>query len=116
MNTKLTCLQINLQHCQVASLALAQVILDLDADFIFIQEPYTTKTATTKVSNIPPRYKVYKAINEDPNFGAAILVKSTFKVTPIHQKCGNNLFGLKMKVGNQTYRFFTADLLSHLRL
>ena len=63
MNTKLTRLQINLQHCQVASLALAQVILDLDADFIFIQEPYTTMTATTKVPNIPPGYKAYEAIN-----------------------------------------------------
>ena len=53
----LKCLQINLQHCFTASASLSQVILDLDIDIVFIQEPHCNKESE-KPSNVPVGYKV----------------------------------------------------------
>ena len=49
---QLKCLPINLKHCSTASATLSQLILELNIDLIFIQEPYLTSNNKT-LPNIP---------------------------------------------------------------
>ena len=49
--SSLKCIQINTQHSFYASANLSQVILDLDIDLVFVQEPYTT--TSQRVISIP---------------------------------------------------------------
>ena len=51
------CLQINLQHCAAASALLAQIVLELNIDIIFVQEPYFSPY-TNSPTNTPNGYRV----------------------------------------------------------
>ena len=67
------CLRLNLQDNRTASAALPQVILDLNVDILFIQEPYTTKKL---VPNIPFGYSVRHALDNDALYGAILIIKN----------------------------------------
>ena len=43
INHTVKCIQINLQHSRLASAWLAQLVLNLNTDIVFIQEPYSIK-------------------------------------------------------------------------
>ena len=82
---KLNYLQINLQHSKVASLTLAQTILDFDIDIVFIQEPYAYQLSQyIVVPNIPTGYQVIHALDSNHAYGAAIIHKSNIKAQKIH--------------------------------
>ena len=49
-------IQINLQHRRLASLSLAQIILDFNIDLVFIQEPYTYNNDGIAIPNVPSGY------------------------------------------------------------
>ena len=70
---KIRCIQINLQHNHTASAALPQVILDLNMDIVFIQEPYAIKKL---VSNISFGNSVGHALDNDALYGAIVIIKN----------------------------------------
>ena len=74
----LKCLQINLRHSRRASASLAQVILENDFDFVFIQEPYAICIHASVLTNVPPGYDAFHNLSNDHAFGAAIIVKSCY--------------------------------------
>ena len=73
-NKTLLCLQINLQHCKVASLNLSQVLVELDVD---ITNKFNNELL---IPNIQSNYTVHHNLNKEHAFGAIILVKK-FGVT-----------------------------------
>ena len=73
MTKKIRCIQINLQHNRTASAALPQVILDLNVDIVFIQEPYTMKKL---VPNIPFGYSVRHALDNGALYGAILIIRN----------------------------------------
>lgn len=55
-NSKIKCLQVNLQHSRVATLNLTQVMLQHNIDIAFVQEPYTTHN---NVAGFPKGFKIF---------------------------------------------------------
>ena len=51
-------LQINLQHCVAASALLAQIVLELNIDIIFAQEPIRVLAGSAEVQIHWPNYRI----------------------------------------------------------
>ena len=54
--TNIKCLQINLRHSRAAALNLSQLLLDLDVDVAFIQEPFAVSDPSVSVKYVPDNY------------------------------------------------------------
>ena len=106
------CLQISLHHSKLASLSLAQVVLNFDIDIAMIQESYAFTATTPVVANIPPGYSIYHNLTRDHAYGSAILVRDSlakaYKLTTKH--FDNHVSCIELKTHSGTYRFASVYL------
>ena len=86
----LNCIQINLRHGFAASASLSQIILDLEIDIVFIQEPHCNKESE-KLSNVPVGYKVCHLFDALHPYSAAIIFKACLNVQLSVELCSNNI-------------------------
>jgi hypothetical protein len=68
-------LQIFHRHSKIASASLAQVIVDLDIDLVFIQKPYAFSATHPIVPNVPTGYSTFHALTKDHAYGSAIITR-----------------------------------------
>ena len=109
-NKSVLCLQINLQHCKVASLNLSQVLVELDIDIALIQEPYAITNKFNNellMPNIPSNYTVYHNLNKEHAFGAIILAKKSLKAINIAVPNTNNCVGVQLNK-YPSFNFFSV--------
>ena len=76
----LNCLQINIQHSSAASASLSQIILDLDVDIVFLQEPYFLNNSD-KLANVPPGYHFCHVPGTSNFYSSAIIFKRTLPLS-----------------------------------
>jgi exonuclease III len=109
-NKSLSCLQVNLQHCKVASLNLSQVILELDIDIILIQEPYAITNKFNNelfIPNVPENYTVHHNLSKEHAFGAMILAKKNLKAHNVAVPSTNNCIGVEL-INYPSIKFFSV--------
>ena len=53
---EIRCLQINMRHARAAALHLSQLLIDMDIDIVFIQEPYAVSDPNVFLKHVPDRY------------------------------------------------------------
>lgn len=72
-------LQINLQNCEMASLAMSKVLLDLNIDIALIQEPFQYYLKGV-IPHLPNNYKLFHKLQEARG-GALIAIKKSIQGT-----------------------------------
>jgi hypothetical protein len=80
----LKCSQINLRHSRSAELNLAQLIIDLDIDVVFIQEPFakvSSLSSSIELNFIPPGYESFHSLSSEHAFGSAIIIKASLNAS-----------------------------------
>ena len=97
----LKCVQINLQHSADASAVLSQLIVELQIDVIFIQEPHCN-ASSWKVSHVPVGYKVYHYPSNDYSYSSAIMLRRNILVRPLLDLCCNEVVGLQLVLDDTT--------------
>ena len=112
MTTSLTgfqCLQINLQHCATASTLLAQIVLELNIDIIFVQAPYTVipRKSTVLLTSKLTGYRAYHALSTHHAYRAIIIYKSSLMVKPLGQVSTSNFVGIEIICNNSRFQCFS---------
>jgi hypothetical protein len=72
MQTKLKCIQLNLQHSRLATDNLRKIIEEGNTDFLCIQEPYAIRS---KIAGLPKNLKIFTS--GEGKHRAAIIVNNT---------------------------------------
>lgn len=99
----LKCLQINLRHSKAAGKNLEKVIVDRNADIVFIQEPYVTiKNNIFLIPYLPKNYKIAHNLDNQHAYGAVIIVKSCLAVSQVGDLMANHLVGLEIKTKHKS--------------
>ena len=68
-STNLKCLQINLRHSLAATLHFSELMLELDVDFAFIQEPYAISAPQATLKYVPDNYVQFHSLSADHAYG-----------------------------------------------
>jgi hypothetical protein len=90
-------LQINLQHSRLAALNyVSQILLDLDVDVAFIQEPYATSNPNIMIKYVDEDYIQLHSLSSNHAHGAAILIKRCLKPTIFTVEIRNCVVGAKI--------------------
>ena len=105
--TNIKCLQINLRHSRAAALNLSQLLLDLDVDVAFIQEPYAVSDPSATVKYVPDSYVQLHSLSADHAYGAAIIVKRVYNPTLFPIAITNCAAGAEITVRNQKFYLFS---------
>ena len=98
--------KINLQHSSTASASLAQLILELELDIIFVQEPYLLSSTRTFPS-LPPGYTIYHSPTDDHAYGSAIITKKVHKVKHLKTPSPNEIVGVELHCKSQKLLCFS---------
>jgi len=101
-------LQINLRHSSTASASLSQLILDLNLDIVFIQEPYVSSFTNTP-ANTPPGFSSFHALSSTRSFyGAVILARSNLQVKIVNELSSNEIVCVEISVGKRKLQFLSC--------
>ena len=103
----LRCLQINLRHCASAAASLSQLILDLNLDIVFIQEPYVSSVSANP-SCIPPGFISFHSLSTDHAYGAVILCRSSFCVRLVSELSSNEVVCVEISAGNRKIQLLSC--------
>lgn len=107
-STCLKCIQINLRHSRLAALHFSQLIIDLNIDIVFIQEPYAIPSSLgAYLKSVPDLYAPFHSLSSDHAYGAVILVKKSLKAEPFSVGCTNEIAGSKLNVRNNEIFLFS---------
>ena len=107
-STSFKCIQINLRHSRAAALHLSQLLLDMDVDVAFIQEPYATLNPSPSLKYVPDGYIQLHSLSADHAYGAAIVVKRIHNPTLLPLAVNNCAAGAEITVGSQ--KFFLLSI------
>lgn len=105
--TNINCLQINLRHSRAAALHLSQLLLDLDVDIAFIQEPYAVSAPSATVKYVPDSYVQIHCLSADHAYGAAITVKEIYNPISFPTDISNYAAGAEIMVRGQKFYLFS---------
>ncbi len=106
-STNIRCLQINLRHSRAAAMHLSQLLLDLEVDVAFIQEPYAVSAPYPSLKYVPDGYVQLHSLTTDHAYGAAIIAKRNLYPSMHPLEINNCAAGVKITVRNQPFYLFS---------
>ena len=100
--TEVKCIQINLRLGKVALENLYQLIIDMDIDITFVQEPYVSKqpNVLSILIDASTQYDVFHNLSDDHAYGSFILAKRSFPVQQAKISCLNHWATAMIKLEN----------------
>ena len=106
--TTIRCLQINMQHAKAAALHLSQLLIDMNIDIVFIQEPYALSQSNVSLKYIPDHFVQLHSLSHDHAFGAAILAKRSLNPSLLPLEISNCAAGAKIIIHDQPLFLFSV--------
>ena len=89
--TKIKCMQLNLQHSRTATYNLTQIILQNNIDIAFLQEPYTV---LNNVAGFPKSFKIFALANGRKR--SAIIVNNNIGTIAIQQVSDEDAISIEL--------------------
>ena len=96
MQTRLKCIQINLQHSRLATDNLLKIIEEDGTDILFIQEPYTIRN---KIAGLSNKYKIFTS-GEGRNRAAIVVTNKYVDIILIKQLSDEDAVVLEAMIDN----------------
>jgi hypothetical protein len=106
--TTIRCLQINMQHAKAAALHLSQLLIDMNIDIVFIQEPCAISQPNISLQSIPDHFVQLHSLSHDHAFGAAILAKRFLSPSLLPLKISNCAASAKIIIHDRPLFHFSV--------
>jgi hypothetical protein len=97
-----------MQHAKAAALHLSQLLIDMNIDIVFIQEPYALSQSNVSLKYIPDHFVQLHSLSHDHAFGAAILAKRSLNPSLLPLEISNCAAGAKIIIHDQPLFLFSV--------